>query len=82
MMSCRQCAELLADFLEGTINHEDRRLFEQHLDECLPCFNYVDTYRLTIRLTTKLACLPIPAQCEQRLRESLAREFLGGPTAG
>jgi anti-sigma factor RsiW len=78
MMNCRECVELLADFLDGTMLAEDRRHFEQHLDACLPCFHYLETYRLTVRLTSQLSCPPLPALCEQRLRDSLAREFPEG----
>jgi len=75
MMSCRQCAEALSDFLEGTLSAADRELFEKHLAKCPSCVTYMETYRLTIKLTMCLVCRPLPQHVERRLRESVAREM-------
>jgi len=75
MMTCRQCAEALSDFLDGTLSTADRELFEKHLSKCPPCVTYMETYRLTIKLTTRLSCGPLPQHVERRLRESVAREI-------
>ncbi len=36
-MNCEKCQELLSDFLDGTLVDEDQKLFNTHLEECLPC---------------------------------------------
>lgn len=36
-MDCGKCHELLSDFLDGTLNDEDRALFGCHLEDCLSC---------------------------------------------
>jgi anti-sigma factor RsiW len=75
MMTCRQCAELLSDFLDGTMPAAEREVFEKHLSRCPPCVTYMETYRLTIKLTTRLVCGPLPQHVERRLRELVAREI-------
>ncbi|HEX8922666.1 MAG TPA: zf-HC2 domain-containing protein, partial [Pyrinomonadaceae bacterium] len=38
-MNCDKCEELLSDYIDASINGEDRAMFSSHLKECLPCFN-------------------------------------------
>jgi anti-sigma factor RsiW len=71
MITCRELAELLIDFVAGELSPERRAQLEQHLQCCPPCVAYVETYRLTITLTRRLPCAPLPPQLEQRLRAVL-----------
>jgi anti-sigma factor RsiW len=68
MMNCRKLAELLIDFVSGDLPEDQRALVEQHLGRCPPCVTYVETYRLTIKLTRRLPCSPLPPDLEYRLR--------------
>jgi anti-sigma factor RsiW len=68
MMNCRELAELLIDFVSGDLPEEQRARIEQHLGRCPPCVTYLETYRLTIRLTRRLPCSPLPPELEHRLR--------------
>ena len=38
-MNCEKCHDLLSDFIDGTMNDNDRAILSSHLEECLPCFN-------------------------------------------
>jgi anti-sigma factor RsiW len=76
-IDCRQLADLLYDFVSGELPDDRLALLEEHLRLCPPCLVYVETYRVTIRLTRKLPPVPMPADCERRLREVLARECPG-----
>jgi anti-sigma factor RsiW len=75
MITCRQLAELLIDFLSGDLPPESRDRIEKHLGDCPPCVVYLETYRLTIQLTRKLPCAPLPSACEQKLRAILEAEW-------
>ena len=70
-MTCRELAELLIDFVAGELPPEHRATVQKHLDFCPPCLAYLETYQLTIRLTRRLPCAPLPAELEQRLRVAL-----------
>jgi anti-sigma factor RsiW len=72
MMTCRKFAEVLIDFVSGELDPELRTQIEQHLGICPPCIAYLETYRLTIQLTRQLPPVPMPPECEQRLRAALA----------
>jgi len=73
-IDCRQLCELLFDYVNGDLTDERRVLLEEHLKVCPPCYIHVETYKVTITLGRKLPCKCLPPECEQRLREKLARE--------
>jgi anti-sigma factor RsiW len=47
-MTCRELVEVITDYLEGALSDDDRRRFEEHLEDCPYCVNYLDQMRLTI----------------------------------
>ena len=66
-MECRQIAELLGDYLDGTVPKETRELIEWHIESCAPCVAFVNTYRGTIDAAKKLREVAIPPELKQRL---------------
>lgn len=76
---CRQMIELLIDFVDRTLPPDREAEFRQHIDECPPCFVYLETYQVTIRLTRALPKDdPLPSEFERRLRALVAAEQEGG----
>ena len=74
-MDCRKIAELLGDYLEGTLPKRTAELLERHIDGCPPCVAFVNTYRGTVNATRALADVPIPVELRKRLLAVLrARE--------
>jgi anti-sigma factor RsiW len=76
MITCRELVELLIDFVSGDLPPEHCEKVEKHLRLCRPCVVYVETYRLTIRLTRKLPPAPLPPSLKERLSACL-REIRG-----
>jgi anti-sigma factor RsiW len=76
-VDCRQLANLLYEFVSGELPDDRRALLEEHLRVCPPCLVYVETYRVTIRLSQRLPQVPMPPELERRLREVLERECGG-----
>ena len=76
-INCCQLAELLFDYVSGELSDERRTLLEEHLRVCPPCMVYVETYRVTIRLTKCLKAAPMPPEVAQRLRAAVERECPG-----
>jgi len=66
-LECRQIAELLGDYLDGTLPNHVRELLEFHIDGCAPCVAFVNTYRGTIDAAKKLEQVAIPPELKQRL---------------
>jgi anti-sigma factor RsiW len=53
-IECRQIADLLGDYLDGTLPKSTRELLEWHIEGCPPCVAFINTYRGTINAATKL----------------------------
>lgn len=47
-MTCRDFAEFLLDYVEGTLPADARQRFDDHLAICPDCVHYLQQYRDTI----------------------------------
>jgi anti-sigma factor RsiW len=70
-IECRQIAELLGDYLDGSLGEPLRSLVDWHIDSCPPCVAFVNTYRGTIEATRKISDVPIPPELKYRLLKVL-----------
>lgn len=67
MITCRELIDLLLDFVGDELDLTSREKVEQHLQDCIPCLVLVETYKITIQLSRKLPCDPLPSELAQRL---------------
>jgi predicted anti-sigma-YlaC factor YlaD len=81
MMTCRELTELLLDFVSGDLPQEKIEHIQDHLNDCPPCVAILNTYRLTIQMTRRLPCSPLPPTCEQRLRAVVAEQWKQQPSS-
>jgi anti-sigma factor RsiW len=72
MMTCRELADLLIDYVSGELTAEQRQRLDDHLLLCPPCVVYLETYKVTITLTRRLADVPLPPVLAEKLRKVLA----------
>lgn len=79
MITCRELAELLIDFVSDDLPQSHRDRIEQHLRSCPPCVAYVESYKVTIRLTKKLPTVPLPVGFVQRLLAAAEKMQKEGP---
>ena len=66
-IECRQIAELLGDYLDGSLPRETRELIDFHIDGCAPCVAFLNTYRGTVDAARRLPDVPIPPELKKRL---------------
>jgi anti-sigma factor RsiW len=66
-IECRQIAELLGDYIDGSLPKATRELIEWHTDGCAPCVAFINTYRGTIAATRRLPDAPMPVELKKRL---------------
>lgn len=68
-VECRTIAELLGEYLDGTLSRRVRELVEWHIEGCQPCVAFVNTYRGTVDAAAKLRQpdVEIPPELKQRL---------------
>ena len=79
-MTCREFVEFLMRYVEGELDADPRRVFEEHMRLCPPCGVYLDTYRDTIRLG-KLACKDDDGAVPEDVPEELVRAILAAREA-
>jgi len=89
-LTCRELADFLAEYLDGTLDPDTRILFDAHLAVCPDCVTYLRSYAQTIRLA-KAACGgpddPVPAGVPDELVRAIVaarrrrRRALGPSTA-
>lgn len=72
-MKCEQMAELLPDYLQGSLNAEQNGVVEQHLMECADC-------RDEVAVWNKLAALPVekPSETLRERFEAMLRVYQAG----
>lgn len=66
-VGCRQIADLLGDYLDGTLPRSTTDLIEWHIEGCAPCVAFVNTYRGTVDAARKLGEVEIPRELKARL---------------
>jgi anti-sigma factor RsiW len=82
MMTCRELADLLIDYVSGELTPEHRERLDLHLSLCPPCVVYLETYHLTIKLTRQLPDKPLPPQLVSKLKLMLSEMGKGEAERG
>lgn len=74
-MKCRECMEFLMGYVEGSLPETQRAAFEEHLERCPPCIDYVHMYKETIRVSGK-------CRGDADVPEALVKAILSAKKAG
>lgn len=74
-MTCQELAQLLLDFLDNELPPEHCDAIREHLGLCPPCVHFVQSYKVTIRVTRCLPTPPLPVHLAEKLRDLLDREL-------
>ncbi|HEY5853117.1 MAG TPA: zf-HC2 domain-containing protein [Aldersonia sp.] len=53
-MNCKTFVELVTEYLEGALDKETRRRFDEHLALCPGCADYLDQIRVTVHKLEQL----------------------------
>lgn len=67
-ISCADAIELVTDFLDDALSHQDLENFEEHLARCEGCRVFLDQIRRTITLTAESSDMTVrmsPADFDQ-----------------
>ena len=76
-VTCRECTQLLDDFLDSNLDPETARRLEEHLADCPPCVHFLNTYRSCSEMSQKLRDRPveIPLKLAERIKDFLKNEM-------
>ena len=69
--TCREIAELITDYLEGSLTLTQRLRFQMHMGLCFACRNYLRQMKYTVATLRQLPSEPVPVQ----VKEDLMKRF-------
>lgn len=67
MLTCREVAELVTEYLEGRMSWMQRLQFQLHVGMCAVCRRYLRQMRATTKTLGKLPDEPLPKEVETEL---------------
>ena len=73
-LPCVDFVELATEYLEGALPTDRRLIVERHLAFCLPCVDYLEQMRATVRATGGLREEDVPEPVMESLLDAF-REF-------
>lgn len=72
MICCKECLDLLYDYLDGNLKPEEAGSLEEHFQDCPPCISFLNTYKSTTQVCREtLGKMEIPEIVQTKLREFL-----------
>ena len=72
MICCKECLDLLYDYLDGNLDTEAAKELNEHFDDCPPCISFLNTYKSTTELCREaLGKIEIPEAVQSRLLKYL-----------
>ena len=74
---CKDCVDLLGEYIEGTLSPERSKALEDHLSLCPPCITFVRTYRATRKLCRHALMRDMPKELMHSLSSFLADRVPG-----
>jgi anti-sigma factor RsiW len=66
-ITCKEVVEIVTEYLEGSLNTEDRRRFENHVQDCSGCGTYLEQMRQTIHALGRLPQQSLPFEVQEIL---------------
>ena len=70
MICCKECLELLCDYLGGELDPKISASLEEHFQDCPPCIAFVNTYKSTTHISrTTMKNVEIPEVVQARLKK-------------
>jgi anti-sigma factor RsiW len=81
-MTCQDVIGLLLEYLEATLDDDDVRQLEAHLEGCEPCRAYLATYRRTSGVVSAAERVEMPPEMRRRLASFLAERLRRAPDGG
>jgi anti-sigma factor RsiW len=74
---CKECVDLLGEYIEGTLPKDRAKALEEHLSLCPPCITFVRTYRATRNLCRHALEKEMPEELVNSLSAFLGKHVPG-----
>ena len=65
--TCKEVAQLITEYLEGTFSLSQKLRFQMHIGLCLACRNYLRQMKYTVATLRQLPSEPVPPEVKEAL---------------
>lgn len=69
-LPCVELVDLVTDYLDDTLDPEQRARFEEHLAACPGCVRYVEQIRATVSMLSRMPTKDLSEPARQRLLDA------------
>ena len=74
MICCKECLDLLYDYLEGELDPEVSNDLEEHFQDCPPCIAFLNTYKSTANLCKETLKTELPEAVQTGLLDFINQQ--------
>ena len=74
---CKECVDLLGEYIEGVLPADRAKALEDHLSTCPPCITFVRTYKATRVLCRHKLAREMPPELKTSLHAFLSKNVPG-----
>ena len=74
---CKECVDLLGDYIEGSLPADRAKALEEHLSLCPPCITFVRTYKATRKICRSMLAAEMPEELAHSLKRFLGKHVPG-----
>ena len=70
MICCKECLDLLSDYLDGDLDAQTSADLEEHFKDCPPCIAFLNTFKTSTQLCREtLRQVDIPEVVQGKMKE-------------
>ncbi|GJL77099.1 MAG: hypothetical protein NPINA01_00880 [Nitrospinaceae bacterium] len=70
MICCKECLDLLSDYLDGELDPQTSSSLEEHFQDCPPCIAFLNTFKTSTNLCREtIRKVEIPEVVQVKLKE-------------
>jgi len=70
MICCKECLDLLSDYLDGDLDPKSSAALEEHFQDCPPCIAFLNTFKTSTHICREtLSQVEIPEIVQVKLKE-------------
>jgi predicted anti-sigma-YlaC factor YlaD len=74
MICCKECLDLLSDYLDGELAPETSFSLEEHFQDCPPCIAFLNTFKTSTDLCREsIRQVDLPEVVQIKLKEFITK---------
>ncbi len=75
MLTCKDFLHELSDYLDESLDKDERTKLEKHVSECPNCWVIADTTKKTVQIFKGMDPYPVPEDVQARLMAALEKKM-------